>query len=80
MTEDATPPAKMTFSQRKTQAIVGGLNLLRKYSDELMIEPAHDELFAGFNGLDEKMTEPDKKQMEEWGWHDENDDSFSIFT
>lgn len=45
-----------------------------------MIEPAHDELFAGFNGLDEKMTEPDKKQMEEWGWHDENDDSFSIFT
>ncbi len=60
--------------------IFKGLQILSKYTDEISINPAHDEIYAGLSE-DEyaKMTEDDVKQMFklDWRWDDE---SFVIFT
>lgn len=59
--------------------IVKGLNILAKYSDDVSINPAHDELFAGLDEAElEKMTEEDVREMFKLGWM-WNEDSFSIF-
>lgn len=57
-----------------------GLEILNKYTDELQISPAHDEIYAGLKEEEyEKMEDDDIRKMFEmgWGWEYE---SFRIFT
>ena len=61
--------------------IFEGLKILSKYSDDLNINPAHDEIWAGFDKdeMYEKMSDEDIHSMFKlnWRWDEE---SFVIFT
>lgn len=57
-----------------------GLQILSKYSDDISINPAHDEIYAGFEDKStyEHMSEEDINDMFKlnWRWDEE---SFRIF-
>mgnify|MGYP003434705516 CR=1 FL=1 len=56
-----------------------GFEIIRKYEPDAHIEPAHDQIFVGDYATSEKMTEEERKEMEELGWFEESD-SWSHFT
>lgn len=59
--------------------IFKGLEILNRYTDEISINPAHDEIYAGLQDDEyEKMSEEDIRSMFEMGWR--WDESFVIFT
>ena len=66
-----------SFSGEKNK-VFKGLRILSKYSEDISINPTHDELFAGVEDYS-KMTEEDVREMFrlDWRW---SDNSFAIFT
>ncbi len=63
----------------KLQEIAAGLQIIAKYGDRHDVGAEHDVIMAGHIAA-EKMTEEDKKAMEDagWSWSDEYD-SYTVF-
>lgn len=62
--------------------ILKGLQIFAKYTDDVMVEPAHDEIFAGCkNEENDKITKEDLLELGKLGWMaDDESEGFSIFT
>lgn len=56
-----------------------GFEIIKKYEPDANLEPAHDQIFVGDYATSEKMTEEERKEMEELGWF-EDCESWSHFT
>ncbi len=69
------------FNDNAKNEIYEGLKILAKYCDDIDVNPAHDMLYAGFDGIEDKMTKEDIKGMFElnWMWAEEYE-HWSIFT
>lgn len=65
----------------KYSNIINGLNLfLSIEGDSHNTGAEHDVLYAGDVNTAEKLTEDQKKQLEEWGWFiDDETGSYKVF-
>ena len=54
--------------------LIGGVQIIRKYiTDPFPCAAEHDIFFCGSYESREKMTEEERKLMEEYGWREEYD-------
>lgn len=60
--------------------ILDGMNLIAKYEPDATCSAKHDVLYFGsYEDTYLQMTEEERKQMEEWGWFEE-EESWTHFT
>lgn len=61
--------------------IIEGLQILKKYSEDIDIAAEHDVFYAGFDNDIETVSKEDKEKLDNLGWwkDEENGAGFGIF-